>query len=70
MKLLIMKTNIKTKKNLNTIVQVFDGHSSIYKWTLDREDKDNVLRIEADENLREKEITQLINAYGFHCEEL
>lgn len=70
MKLIILRTNIKSHKKVKTIQPVFDNHAAIKKWTIDLDDVDKVLRIEASENLQENEIMKLIQAQGFFCEEL
>lgn len=70
MKLLIFRTDIKTKKKVKTIKPLFKNHSSILNWSIDLEDIDNVLRIEATENLNEGDIINLINTEGFYCDAL
>ncbi len=67
MKLLIFRTDIKTKKKIKAIKKLFNNHSSIINWSIDIEDIDNVLRIEANENLNEKDVINLINIEGFYC---
>ena len=70
MKLFIFRTNIKTKKKVKRIKPLFNNHSGIIKWSIDLEDIDNVLRIEAFENFNETEVINLINMRGFYCDEL
>ncbi len=70
MKVLIFRTNIKTKKKVKAIKPLFNNHSSIGNWSIDIEDIDNVLRIEAAENLNESDVISLTNTQGFHCEAL
>ena len=69
-RVLIFKTNIKTKKNVNTLKSFFNSQSSIIKWTVDIEDIDNVLRIEATNNLSESHLINQIKTLGFYCDEL
>jgi hypothetical protein len=69
-KILVFKTDIKTKKKLQVVKPVFNRHPGIAYWSVDREDIDNVLRIEAVENVNEKEIIHLIKTCGFYCEVL
>ncbi len=70
MKLLIFKTDIKTKKKIKTIKPLLNGLSTIINWSIDIEDIDNVLRIETSENLDEKDIINLVKTNGFNCEVL
>ncbi len=69
-KILVFKTDIKTKKKLQVVKPVFNRHPGIAYWSVDREDIDNVLRIEAAEYLNETEIIQLISTCGLYCEVL
>ena len=70
MKLLIFKTNIGNKRKLNALKSVFNNHATIKHWTVDMEDIDKVLRIEAVEPLKERDVIDLINARGLRCEVL
>jgi len=70
MKLLIFRTDIKTKKKVKSLTPLFEEHATITKWTVDTEDIDNVLRIEATENLTENDIIYILNNQGFYCEPL
>jgi hypothetical protein len=70
MKLLIFRTDIKTKKKVKIIKPLFNNHSGIINWSIDLEDIDNVLRIEAVENFNETEVINLINMRGFYCDVL
>lgn len=45
-------------------------HPMIYDWSIDLEDIDKVLRIEAEQTLVEKEVIDLIQDCGYVCEEL
>lgn len=68
MQLFIFKTDINTIQEVRTVNYLFNNHTTINKWSLDIEDIDNVLRIEARENLLEQDVISLINACGFKCE--
>lgn len=69
-KLLILKTNIQSKRKLNKLVPVFNGHQSIQHWSVDLEDIDKVLRIETNKNIEEQEIIELVKNHGFYAEDL
>ncbi len=53
MTLLIFQTNIKSKQKLNALSPIFNAHNGILEWSIDQEDIDNVLRIEAHTNTTE-----------------
>tara|TARA_R110000796_G_scaffold35017_3_gene90177 strand:- start:165686 stop:165901 length:216 start_codon:yes stop_codon:yes gene_type:complete len=69
MKLLLFRTDIKTKKKVNSLKPLFNTNV-ITNWSVDTEDIDNVLRIEAKENLNESDVIELIEASGHLCEPL
>ena len=70
MNLLIFRTDIKTKRSVNTIKSIFNKHPTINDWSIDTNDIDNVLRIEASNVVTEKVIINLIEKQGFYCEVL
>jgi len=70
MNLLIFRTDIKTKKKVKVVKPIFNNHPTIADWSIDTEDIDNVLRIEASGKLKENDIINLIKTCGFHCEVL
>jgi len=70
MKLLIFRTDIESKKSVKAIRSLFNDHSNIINWSIDLEDVDKVLRVEAIESLNENDISKLIGLNGFSCEPL
>ena len=70
MKLLILRTDIKTKKKVKLMKPVFNNHPIISKWSIDTEDIDNVLRIEAEDSLHEDDVKRMVVENGFYCEDL
>lgn len=70
MELLIFKTDIKSKKKVKKVKQLFDTNIEILDWSIDVEDVDNVLRIEGVDGINEKRIIEFTRAKGFYCEEL
>ncbi|MCM4173800.1 hypothetical protein DHD32_20200 [Arenibacter sp. TNZ] len=68
--ILILKTNIKSKKKVKIIKPIFNQHPSIIKWSVDIEDIDNVLRIEATGNIEERDIIRILKSNGFYSEDL
>jgi hypothetical protein len=70
MKVLIFKTDIRTRKKVDTIKPMFDNHATIANWYIDLEDRDRVLKIEANGDLHERDIIDLVSAKGYTCEVL
>jgi hypothetical protein len=70
MKVLIFRTDIRTKKKVKSLKPLFNNHSTIANWYIDLEDKDKVLKIEAEGNLQENEVIDLVKEHGFSCEVL
>ncbi|MFT5859170.1 MAG: hypothetical protein ACI865_001268 [Flavobacteriaceae bacterium] len=70
MNLVILRTDIGSKSRVQQMRPALDNHRSIHRWSIDLEDIDNVLRIEAADSLNENEVIKLIDSYGFYGEEL
>lgn len=70
MRVLVFKTNIKSKGKVQRMDPFFSGNSAVLKWTVDTEDEDNVLRVEALSDFQETEVISLVKQSGFHCEVL
>lgn len=68
--LLIYRTNISSKKRVKMLLPFFDEHPLILDWNVDRQDVDNVLRIEVSSGIEEGEILSFIHRQGLLCEEL
>ncbi|MBC3757548.1 hypothetical protein H7U19_03985 [Hyunsoonleella sp. SJ7] len=68
--LFILKTNIRSSEQIERIRYFFENSKSIVKWSLDTEDIDNVLKIEATANLDEGDIINQIKSEGFYCDRL
>jgi len=69
MNIFIYKTNIQNYHDVKTIERALIPHNNITRWTVDCDDIDKVLRIEATNNNTE-EIAQIITNAGYDCEEL
>jgi len=65
---LVFKTNIRKDSEV-TLVGKLLADENIPKWNIDREDIDNVLRIECD-HINPFVVIQRLRAAGFECEEL
>jgi len=70
MKLLILKTDIRTKRQLNQVKPVFRKMKDISKWTIDMDDTDRVLRLETKIDYQEADMIELLQSQGINCEEL
>ena len=66
----IFKTDIQSAETVTALAPVFDSLPQVTRWTVDREDIDNVLRIESFDSLSENDVIQLSRIYGFQCEPL
>lgn len=69
-KLLIFRTDIKTKKKVKAVQSLFNKNANILDWSVDLEDIDNVLWIKATEQLVESDVINLIKPEGFYCDAL
>ena len=70
MELLIFQTNIASKKKVDILTPMFNKHTEILKWSVDLEDIDHVLRIEAVSSLQEKDVIELLQLQGIQIEVL
>jgi copper chaperone len=69
MNILVFKTNIRYKKNLNEIVSYLNTTETILRWNVDFHDKDKILRIEAND-LHPQSVERVLQSAGCYCEEL
>lgn len=70
MELLIYKTNLSSNKKVRYVKSALNGHPDIINWTVDREDIDNVMRIETAGSVNETAFKDLMKQYGVYCEDL
>ncbi len=69
-KLYLFRTDIKTKKSVKSIRTIFNHHPGIRNWSVDTEDIDNVLRVEALTGFSETDVHKLVQLLGFYCNTL
>ena len=69
MEILVFKTNVRNKKHITEIANRLDQFSDINRWNFDLQDRDRILRIEADD-LSPKLIENTLKEAGYFCEEL
>lgn len=69
LQILVFRTTIKTQEDKEKIAPLLISMPQIYRWSVDCEDCDCVLRIEA-ESIAEEQIIATVQRAGFECEEL
>ena len=69
MDVLVFKTNIQHKNDVERIRPLFNNHNNILSWNVDIEDVDKVLRIESSSNIS-REVENIIRQAGYLCIEL
>ncbi len=69
LQILVFKTTVKTPQDRATLAPFMDTLEQINRWTVDCEDCDCVLRVEAD-GVSPREIIELVQQAGFECFEL
>ena len=69
MNILVLATNIKTEMDKLIVSSHLNTHSDIFKWTIDQDDVDCVLRIKTDK-LTVSQLIELIKHHNFECKEL
>ncbi len=70
MRIIILSTNMNSPCCVEQISTSFNEHHKIIHWSVDIEDRDNVMRIEAQEGFGESDAIALIRANGFVGEDL
>lgn len=70
MKLLIFKTNIANDFKVRKVNSLFAYTPEILDWSVDMEDRDKVLRVEASDTSNEHDIIELVENCGLSCEAL
>ena len=69
MEVLVFKTNVRSKKHINVIANELQQFEDINRWNFDLQDKDKILRVEADD-LSPAIIERTLQKAGYFCEEL
>ena len=68
--ILVFKTNIRTKKNVNTVGSILSAHFPIACCSIDTDDVDNVLRVVPAGDIYGNGIINLLRAHDFYIEAL
>ena len=69
MEILIFKTNLTDINYISDIGSGLNLHPDIFKWNVDLQDCDNILRVVAN-NIPGKEVEKLLWNAGYFCKEL
>lgn len=69
-RVIVMKTNIQSPGEVEQVASSLNQCEAVKKWTVDTDDIDKVLRIEASGHLNEQEVQNLLTSLGFLCEDL
>ncbi|MEP7108100.1 MAG: hypothetical protein ABI760_08955 [Ferruginibacter sp.] len=69
MEILIFKTNLTDIKRINDVESSLDTHPDIFRWNVDLNDSDNILRIMAND-IAPEEVENMLLSAGYYCEEL
>lgn len=70
MSILVFRTSLKSKKDVQKIAKSLNVHKQVITWNVDLEDWENILRIEATKKGLTNEIAACIKGLGYLCEEL
>ena len=70
MEVLIFKTNLRYKKQVSAITSQINTLQGILRWNVDLDDRDKILRIEANELCCARTIENTLVQAGYFCEEL
>lgn len=66
---LVFKTNLSNTNRIADVESKLDIHPGIYKWNIDLNDCDFVLRI-VSRNITPTEVENMVLSAGYYCEEL
>lgn len=67
MRILLFKTNIFSEFLESIVSPILSSNSEIKKWNIDREDSDNILRIES-ASLNDNQVISMIQKLGLKCQ--
>ena len=69
MEVLIFKTNLRFKKQINAVTPHINTLQGIARWNVDLDDTDKILRIESID-LSPRSVEATLQQAGYFCEEL
>lgn len=65
-KILVFKTNVNSKEEVEQVAELFEMNNLIKEWSFDLEDSDKVLRVVCD-NICPELIEHLLTTTGIYC---
>jgi len=69
MEIIVFKTNIRRKKQVELLNQYMQNISGIVQWNVDLWDKDKILRVVSN-SVSPRSVEQHLRRAGYYCEEL
>jgi hypothetical protein len=69
MEIIVFKTNIRRKKQVELLNQYMQNISGIVQWNVDLWDKDKILRVVSN-SASPRSVEQHLRRAGYYCEEL
>ena len=69
MEVLVFKTNLRFKKQINAVTPHINTLQGIARWNVDLDDTDKILRIES-VDLSPRSVEATLQQAGYFCEEL
>jgi hypothetical protein len=69
MEVLVFKTNLRFKKQINAVTPHINTLQGIARWNVDLDDTDKILRIES-VDLSPRSVEATLQQAGYICEEL
>ena len=70
MEVLVFKTNLRYKKQITELTSHMNTLQGILRWNVDLDDRDRILRIEANELCCPRKVEDALVKAGYICEEL
>ena len=70
MQVLVFRSNIESKEKIDHLEPLFNAHAEVLNWSIDLEDIDNVLRVEATKKITEADVIKIIQINGIQIEPL
>ena len=70
MEVLVFKTNLRYKKQVSALTSQMSSLQGVLRWNVDLDDRDKILRIEADEECCPRKVEDTLVQAGYFCEEL
>jgi hypothetical protein len=70
MEVFVFRTDIRSRKKVKYLESILNKNNGILNWSVDNEDIDNVLRIEAAPHLRETDVIVMAKMHGINVEPL